>query len=269
MDTIIELFNNGHGEYSKMLQFKTIVLGVVIILLLNYYFRERIVTVIISIVFVIYIINVYIKVDNNVTDDSNKMTMYKLNSIRKVNNDNIKIKVDRIKNTRLRNGDLQVVVNKMYIDNDLGYLYIDARLISFIYSILPLSKWNSEEFFSFLKGVNNILRLKYEIDTYYTANGYYPVNTSEMLETALQLRVNTTNNLHNFIYSIPKVQIMTKYIDDILKRYTELIYYNIYSIYNSYKENNAKRGINNHTKFINLNHPKPMPDSDNNHMVYI
>jgi hypothetical protein len=267
MDTIIELFNNGHGEYSRKLQFKTIIIGVVIIITLNYYFRDTTINVIVIIFFVIAILNTYLKMNYNAMDDTNNMLMYKLNKIREENNNNIKLKIDRIKSSKINSKEFQLVITKLYTDNKLDFLYTDARLISFIYSILPLSKWNGDEFFSFLKGVNNILRLKYEIDNYYKSNGEYPINTSEMLESALELRVNTTNNLHNFIYSVPKLKMMTDYIDKVLFRYSQLMTYNIVSIYNSYKENNLKRGITNSTKFINLNHPKPIPD--NNNMVYI
>lgn len=267
MEKIINLFKREHGVYSKQLQFKLIVLCVIIVIALNYYFKDSTTNFIILAVFVIYVMSTYLTITNNESDDFNKMLMYKLNEIKRVNRDNIKIQVNRIKDTFKNSKDMKLVIDKIYRDNNLDYLYVDATLITFIYSILPLSKWNSQEFFAFLKGVNNILRLKYEIDTYYNANGQYPINTSEMLETAIELKGKTLNNLHNFIYTIPKIKIMTKYIDDILNRYHILIYRNIDSIYNSYKNNIKLKGIDNSTKFIKLNIPTPLPN--NNNMVYI
>jgi len=266
MDNIIRLFKD-HGTYSKELQFKLIIIIITIVIVLNYYFKSNITNIIILSLFAFYIANIYLEFTNKVTDDSNKVLLYKLNKIKETNKKNIEIKLNRIKNSKIHKRDLELVIKKIYNDNNLDYLYTDSNLISFIYSILPLSQWNSDEFFSFLKGVNNILKLKYEIDNYYTQNNKYPINTSEMLQLSLQLRVNTTNNLHNFIYTIPKVKEMTNYIDNILKRYSILINYNISSIYNSHKKNISIIGINNQTKFVNVNDPTPLPN--NNNMVYI
>ena len=114
-------------------------------------------------------------------------------------------------------------IKRIYDSNNLDSLYIDANLIHFLHSIKALSDYNLNEFFELLKGVNSILKIKNDIDEYYNANGYYPDNTSELFEGSLELRKNVVNNLHNFIYTVPKINKMYKYLSNY-----QLFHYLIY-----------------------------------------
>jgi hypothetical protein len=157
-------------------------------------------------------------------------------------------------------------LNKLYKRNELDSMYIDANLIHFLFSIIKLYDYNPDLYFLLLKGTNNILRIQKEIDTFYEANQKYPQNTTELLQIALDLRTNTVNNLHDFIYTIPKTSQMYSYIGDSTERYATLISRITDTIYQSYKNNIDQTGINTTTKFISYNTTKAF-DPEKNHTV--
>jgi hypothetical protein len=78
-----------------------------------------------------------------------------------------------------------------------------------------------------LKGTNNILKLRKEIEDFYGFEKKYPENIHEMLQIAMQLKINCMNNIQNFIYSVPKTKKMYTYIDNIIQTYNILITKNI------------------------------------------
>jgi radical SAM superfamily enzyme with C-terminal helix-hairpin-helix motif len=125
-------------------------------------------------------------------------------------------------------------------------------MIEFLYSIKKLSEWDQSEFYLLLKGTNNILKLKNEIEEYYDKNKKYPDNIYQMFEQALLLRKNTINNIHAFIYNIPKTAILYDYLDKITNRYMILISRNTDKMY-CYVQNHIKQvGINSDTKYKTL-----------------
>jgi hypothetical protein len=139
-------------------------------------------------------------------------------------------------------------------------------MIHFLESILPMAKYNETQFLLILNGTNNILKIKNEIDIYYNSNKKYQENTSELFQMANNLKIKVINDIHEFIYTIPKNQIMRNYLRDIINRYSILINRITDSIHNSYKNNIKQRGINASTIFVSYDETKPF-DQLSNHSV--
>lgn len=261
-----DLFTQDHGSFSKNLQFDTLVIFIVVIIVFTSFFNNNYGFVIILIVFAIYIANTYVSIQNDKTNDFNSITMIKLQSLQSKVYDHIKKKMSQNNNNKqitLKQSDIQ----DLYKKNDLDSLYIDANLIHFLHSIIKLADYNSDIFYLLLKGTNNILRIKKDIDMFYESNKQYPENISELFETALLLRSNTINNLHDFIYTIPKISVMYKYLSDSVNRYSVLISRVTDSIYISYKDNMKLQGINTNTRFISYNITKPYESSKNHPII--
>lgn len=259
---LLNLFNtNQSGIFIKKLQFEILVIGIITFLLIRHYLT---IPNIIILSFTLFILIGVLKVKDNKLNDSNHITMLKLQDIQKSTNDYISEKIKKIDTTTKINENIK---KKMFKSNKLTHLYTDSNLIHFIHSILTLSKYNQEEFYKFVKGVNGILKLKDEIHTFYTTNNKFPININEMLETALVLKTNTINNLHNFIYTIPKEEQMYKYLKDITDRYTLLINRNIDKMFYYYQLNIKNNGINNSTKFINYNNTQSFNQNDNHYII--
>jgi hypothetical protein len=263
---IKDLFTQDHGSFSKNLQFNTLVVFIVVIIFFTYFFNNNYGFVIILISFAIYIANTYVSIHNDKSNDFNSVTMIKLQSLQSKVYDHIRNKIKMSQNNKefsLKQSDIQ----DLYKKNELDSLYIDANLIHFLYSIIKLADYNPDIFFSLLKGTNNILRIKRDIDMFYESNKQYPENISELLETALLLRSNTINNLHDFIYTIPKISVMYKYLSDSVDRYSVLISRVTDSIYSSYQNNMKLQGINTNTRFISYNTTKPYESSKNHPVI--
>jgi hypothetical protein len=189
--------------------------------------------------------------------------MFKLSKLQEAVNISIQNKLARVNKQTIPVG----VKQSIYERNKLDYLYLDANMIIFLHSLLPLHQYNSEEFYLFTKGINNILEVRYQIEEFFDNNGEYPINTSEMFETALKLKTNTLNNLHNFIYSVPKTNAMYNYIEMVIERYNILVTRNLDIINKYYKDNINKRGIQTSTKFVNFGNTKHFEDLDNHTML--
>lgn len=261
MDLLNLYNNNSNSIFTKNLQFNIVLIGIIIFLLTHHYLSIHN---IIILSFTIFVLSGVLKLKDNKLHDNNHITMIKLQEIQKSTNDYINDKIKKIDTTTKINMDVK---KKMYLSNKLDYLYTDANLIHFIHSILSISKYNKEEFYKFTKGVNGILKLKDQISIFYKENDTFPVNINEMLETSLLLKTNTINNLHNFIYTIPKEDKMYKYLKDITDRYIILINRNIDKIFYFYKLNIKKNGINISTKFINYNNTKSFNQADNHYII--
>ena len=261
-ENIQNLFLNKHGSYYRILQFETISIFVIILIFFTFYFNKSYGFVIILIVFALYLSDSYIKVKNNNVENFNEITMVKLETLKEISNKYIENKLKMIRNSNPQNMK-SADIKRIYDSNNLDSLYIDANLIHFLHSIKALSDYNLNEFFELLKGVNSILKIKNDIDEYYNANGYYPDNTSELFEGSLELRKNVVNNLHNFIYTVPKINKMYKYLSSSTERFSILISRVTDSIHSSYKNNIDLRGINANTKFVTYNTTKPYDYQEN------
>lgn len=263
-EEIRDLFLIEHGSFSKFLQFETLIIVLVLLVFFNTFFEKSYGFVIILLVFAIYIANQYVIVRNNKTQDFNRITLMKLSQLQKKSLDYITDQI-RLMNSQVSNGGSlsQKDMDKLYKRHELSSMYIDANLINFLFSVIKLYDYNPSEYYTLLQGTNNILKIKSDIDVFYESNGVYPENTSELLQGALELKQKTINNMHNFIYTVPKMNIMYNYINDSIERYSILISRVTDDIYASYKKNIKQRGINNSTKFVNYNTTKHFDEMDN------
>ncbi|NBP13197.1 hypothetical protein EBU95_02235 [bacterium] len=217
--------------------------------------------VIVLLVFAIGVANVYVQYTQTRLDDVNKRVHIKLQTLQQDVDDFVMSKLRLFKHLRPQNTNFE---RKKILDE----LYSDANIINFLYSIRSLSvekaqssSNNDEQFYLLLMGTNNILKIHRQIEDYYTANGVCPENTSEMLQTALQLRAKTINNVHNFVYTSSESQ--KRILGSIINRYTVLISRITDKIYYYYKLNIKQRGINNSTTFVDYNTTKPYIELDN------
>lgn len=256
------LFIQKNDTYSRNLQFSSLIIIFVIMAFFITYFPKNYGFVIILIAFAVYLSNEFINIQNTTVSNFNNITMGKLNILQDKVYQHINKKLIMLKTKNLSQSEIQ----EIYIKNKLDSLYIDANMIHFLESISSLYNYDSYNFYALLKGTNNILKLKKEIDTFYKANGTYPANISEMLETALELKGISVNNIHNFIYSVPKSKTMLDYINKITSRYDILISRVTDSIYTSYNNSLKLNGINTTTKFISYNTTKSY-DPKLNHSI--
>ena len=263
------LFLKQHGNFAKKLQFETIVVFMIVIIVLTQSFEKTYGFVILLVVFAFYVANSYVVINNDKINDFNSVTMVKLQKLQTKVYDTITKKINLVNNTSQNQQPMsRKNIDKIYQQNELDSLYIDANLIHFLFSIIQLHEYNPDLYFTLLKGTNNILRIQKDIDTFYESNGTYPDNTSELLDIALQLRSNVINNLHDFIYTVPKTSKMYSYIGDSVERYATLISRVTDSIHDSYKKNIKQRGINATTKFVTYNTTKPF-DYSKEHPVML
>ena len=261
---IQNLFLKQHGTFARWMQFETIVVFAIVLIVLTQAFERNYGFVIILLVFALYVANTYVSVKNDKINDFNSITMVKLQTLQSKMYDHInyKVRLSKTSGQTMSKSDL----DNLYKRNELDSMYIDANLIHFLFSIIKLYEYNPDLYFSLLKGTNNILRIEKEIEKFYEENQRYPENTSELLQTALDLRTNTINNLHDFIYTVPKISQMYSYIGDSTERYATLISRITDSIYQSYKNNIDQKGINATTKFVSYNTTKAF-DPNKNHTI--
>lgn len=261
---IQNLFLKQHGSFAKGLQFQTIVVFVVVMIVLTQAFEKNYGFVIILLVFALYIANTYVAVTNDRINDFNSVTMFRLQTLQSKMYDHVNNQVRLVRTSGQPLGEKEIA--RLYKTNELSSLYVDANMINFLFSIVKLYDYNPNVYFSLLKGTDNILRIYKEIDVFYKQTGEYPENTSQLLETALLLRANTINNLHDFIYTVPKTSSMYTYIGESVERYATLISRITDWIYESHLQNIQQRGINTTTKFVTYNTTKPF-DALENHPV--
>ena len=263
---LLTLFTKGNSNYDRILQFKIVSIFVVIITIFSKLFdsMETTTYIIILLTFGLYITSLFLNTIDNDLNDSNKIIFFKIESLQeKV----YKFLLYKINHTTVNNNKLtSTKQQELFEKNKLDSLYIDSQLIIFLYSIIKLYDYNQYEFYSLLKGTNNILKLHNEILTFYESNKDYPENISEILEIAIQLKVNCMNILQNFIYSIPKSKIFYDYIDTSLNTFEFLINKHIKDMHKFQKKNINSKGININTKFFHLNMPKGY-DQFSNHKI--
>jgi hypothetical protein len=248
MDNIIELFKNT-GSYNRNKKFAAHIIFLAVILLFPKLFKGNYAYVIILFVFGIFVTDIFSKESLQDTKDRNKQTLLYLIEL-----DNIIVKHQ---NTEAK---LKHTLNNKV--NKLDYMYLDATMIHFLYSIKNLSEYNPREFYKLLIGIDNILKLRGQIEEFYNSNKSYPVNISQMFEDAIYLRTKTVNNVHNFIYSVPKANVMYKYVNDIINRYYVLITRHIDKIQLYYKDHLKQTGFNSQTKIVVYNTTMPLNEHD-------
>ena len=266
MDDITNLFIKEHGVYKDIFKFNVIIFFLILVFCFTKInlFNNYSIFILIAIIFAIYLTNLYVKINQDNLSDNNKIISFKLDSLQNKIYEYIQYKIttSSVGTLKLSQND----INELYKKNKLDSLYIDANMIVFLYSIIKLYDYNPSEFYLLLKGTNNILKLRNDIEKFYESENNYPENIHEMLETAIQLKSNCMNNLQNFIYTVPKTHKMYTYIDNVIVTYNILITKNIKTIHNYHLKYIKKNGINSSTIFIDINASKEF-DSLSNHSV--
>jgi hypothetical protein len=266
MDDIVNLFTKEHGVYKQMFKFNVIILFVILLFVLTKLdiFGNSI-YILIAVIFALYITNMYVKTNQNDLSDNNKIIHLKLEGIQSKVYEyvNYKIATATSGGLKLPPADAQ----KLYEKNKLDALYIDANMIVFLHSILKLYDYNPQEYYLLVKGTNNILKLKHDIERFYEAEGEYPENIHEILQIALQLKSNCMNNLQNFIYTVPKQNKMYTYVDNVIMTYNVLITRNIKQMHNYHVDYIRKNGIDINTTFIDINSSKPFDPLINRSLI--
>lgn len=261
MDSILNIVKGGSDITlsDKNFLMKVIVISILIVFVFTYIYPNNYGFIIILIAFTLWIVGNYISYSEKSIGNTNNQIMYHLNVLQET----VNVYIDK----KLRSSGpiasklTKKQVNEIYNSNKLSSLYIDSNLIEFLYSIKQLSEWNDSEFYLLLKGTNNILRLRKEIEEYYEENKRYPTNVTEMFEQSVMLRSNTINNLHRFIFAVPKTNMMYDYTNKIIKRYMVLISRNTDKIYEYVQDNIKITGINTTTKFVSYNNIRPYDPS--------
>jgi hypothetical protein len=263
IENLVNLFiKEPNSLYNNLFKFNVIILFIIIVLI--FVKQENNVTAILSILaisFGLFISNTYVKNIDTEVNDTNKITLYKLDTLQGIVNEYLKKEIS-LKNTNggnLSKKDKELIFNKNKLDN----LYIDANLIHFLFSIKVLYEYNPNEFYLLLKGTNNILKIRNDIEIFYESEGVYTENIHEMFEMAIQLKTNCINNLQNMIYSVPKMSKMYKYVEDCIDRYYNLIQKSLLKLNEYHLDDIKNHGVNNRTRFIYINQTKGIDLADN------
>lgn len=227
--------------------------------------------------------------DTQSIGDFNTQTYIQLQALQAkvVNHIEYKIKLSSISGQQLPREDHQKLLER----NRLDSLYIDSTMINFLHSVLPLYEYNQDEFYMLIKGTNNILKIRKEIEDFYTANstmtpdpepakrvsfkepkpfktdGLYTQNLSEMFRIAVDLKSNCVNNLHNMIYKVPKTNKFYRYINNVVDRYIILINRNLKVISEYQLKSIQDSGIDVNTQFVYYRGTKPFDASRDQNMI--
>jgi hypothetical protein len=265
MKSLIELFSKGHGSASKQLQFKVLVLSIVIATVIGMYFNKTYAFVIILLFAVGYIADTYVAVETQSKTDVNKAIYMKLQTLQSLSDKYMTNQIAHLGQTGVSLSKKQV--QDIYNTNKLDSMFLDANLIEFLYSIRNLAAYNMQNFYALLKTVNNVLRIRKENEVYFESNGVYPENVAEMFEIAIDMKSKAINHVHNFIYSAPKTSAISPYMNDITNRFHVLISRNLDVINAQYKFAMKQNGITTSTKFVTYNTTKPYENMTNHPVV--
>lgn len=269
MDDLIKLFVNDHGNFSRIVKFNVLVIFIFSLIVFTKSFGSLNsgVAVVILASFALIVCNLYLKMNysESILQDKNKITYFKLQSLQEKVYNHVLSKIQRasIAGRGVPMKDQENLLKK----NKLDALYIDSNLVIFFYSIIKLYDYNEDEFYMLLKGTNNILKIRKDIENFYNVEKQYTENINEMFEIAFQLKSNCLNNLQNIIYSVPKASIMYNYIDDSIVRYNSLINKNLDAIDGYIKRSIVENGVNNRTKFIYYKNTKAYDRLSNQNII--
>lgn len=257
------LFLQEQSSFIKKTQFKILLLVTVISLILVFFFPKNYGFVILLIVFLYFISNEFVQVIDTTSTDWNQDTYYKLLNLQRI--------VDRHIQQQIIKKRIPVYLRKeIYERYRLSSLYTDSDFIHFFDSIKNLETYSPDEFFLILKGTNNILLIHKQMDDYFKSNGYFPENLIENIEIAFDLRTNCINNLHNFVYTIPKTNTIRNYHHKLIERYTVLINRHIDTLFDFKKKHILLTGINTTSKLHYTDLTKQTKPFDaNNQQFYV
>lgn len=237
---ITSLFLEKQTTYIKSLQFKTIVLVVIVGFFLTIVYPKNYGFVILLLLFLYLVGNEYIRMSYKQTNEQNKQIHHRLLILQRIIDQYIVDEINKKQSKVIRKDIL-----KRY---RLHSLYTDSDIINFLYDIRYFADRNPHEFYLLLKGTNNILFIKKQIEDYYMANGFYQENVIELIEIAEDLRSRCTNNIHNFIFTIHKSNKFYKYHETVTDRYMLLLRRHFDRLYDYIKIHQYNIGTNTNSK---------------------
>jgi hypothetical protein len=247
LDTIA-LFTESHGIYRDKFKFRAILVFCTVLVVFSRVFGDDYHKIILLFCFGFIITELYTSTQSNFINDYNQETMGKMDKLQSIVDEYIKSELVKGTNNIAPISPNQVmIIQKKY---RLGSMYMDANMIEFLYSIHELKKYNPKQFYKILKGTNNILNIRRQIEEYRSPNGAYLANIGSMLKVAISLKINLLNNLHDMIYTIPKTQEMSEYLSKSIEIYDGLLSHNIQEMYRVYKSKIESEGIHSDTVLV-------------------
>lgn len=261
MNNLKDLFLNKHGADKRNLQLHVIFLMLAIMTSITISFNKTYAFVIILFVFTLFIANEYVGIQNNSLTDFNEVTYSKLLRLQEKANAYVSQHIKLLQNHK--NGLHVKVVNQMYNAAKLDCLYIDASLIIFLESIIKLFEYNSKGFYDVLIGTNYLLKLRFQVEEYINSNASdgvinIPENITDIYEESIRVKSKLINTMHDFIYTVPKIQTMYRYVETVTDRYNILLTRNIDIIENYYQKHMSNNTINTSTRYVFRNMAKPV-----------
>lgn len=247
LDQLLKTNINNH------LKFELMVIAILVIFFFTYYFQFNQlvnVTALLSLVFIV----VYIRLDyyNYKISDTNEQLEYQLNEIQNVLYKYIDDVLEKIRYSDTNNLMSRSIHKQLLERVQLTWLYTDAKLIRYLYSLLFLYQYNEDSYVQIVIGINNILKIRGELEEYYRSNGALPDGVYYFAETAEELQTKVLNFAHTFIYKVPKTydsEIMTEHI--ITSLHT-LIKPHVQTIKKMSIKQTVQEGVNRTTRFVNM-----------------
>jgi hypothetical protein len=258
MDLFLEQITDLSSVYRKRYVFELVVFGLVLVFLFRLYIpSESIVYVSMTIGLVGLILWFRMKNYNNSTVDLNETIHFRLNLIQSQMYEYVDEQMRKIRFSDTR----KFLTKEVYTANlsrvRLSHLYTDIHLINYIYDLLFLYEYNEDSFASMVMAVNGILRIRSELEMYYSANGYLPENTAYQVESAQELMKKALNFAHTFVYKLPKSNDISSITAKIIKKMHILTKKHVTEIKRIAVKRNIQEGINRNTKFTELRDSLP------------
>jgi hypothetical protein len=222
-----------HGIYKTRFKFRVLALFTTI-LVLSFLFKSNAeyANVIFIILFGLFISDTYTQVFEGFIEDNNQTLMSHLEYLQTLSDRYQRRLLEDKKGIQLSKESIENIIQSKRLDS----MYMDANLIQFLYDFSDMSQYNPRQFYLILKGVNQILKIKRQQEDYYKANGAYMKNTTSNLQAAMKLKTNVLNNMHDMIYTIPKVEELKEYLYKSTIQLDELLGKILDDLYDAYSE---------------------------------
>ncbi len=208
------LISSYNDYYKKKLLFNVFIIFTLVMILYNKFSLTFLAT----FAFALFIIDTYISYETQIEQTTNESIMEKLSTI-----------TETLSSTRLSYSK-NLKNNTENKKNITSNLYIDATMINFLHEILWLYKYNPQLFFTFVNGIDNILKFRIEIEEYYESEKKLPSNIKEIVYSCEKLKFKTIENLKSFEFVIPTDPELLRILNDIILEYHKLINKNLYYI---------------------------------------
>jgi hypothetical protein len=136
--------------------------------------------------------------------------------------------------------------------------------------MLYLFDYNQEAFYMLTKCVNNVLRLRNSIEIFYDANKVFPENSCQITEQADILVTECMNNMHSFIFSIPKMNKLYEEHNRLQTRLFVLLRRHTDFLRLACEMKRKQEGISSTTKFISKNDvPRGYVENGNTFNIFV